>query len=72
MVEQSITPAEDHAPQLPDLGLFDLWNRRGCECRRRFLCFHLNYAWWLAGVVGGLVGSAWNFAMSSVFTWGRR
>jgi putative flippase GtrA len=29
-------------------------------------------AWWLAGVAGAVVGSVWNFAMSSVFTWRRR
>ena len=29
-------------------------------------------AWWLAGVAGAVIGSVWNFAMSSVFTWKRR
>ncbi len=29
-------------------------------------------AWWLAGVAGAIVGSVWNFAMSSAFTWKRR
>lgn len=29
-------------------------------------------AWWLAGVAGAVVGSVWNFAMSSAFTWKRR
>ena len=28
--------------------------------------------WWLAGLGGALVGSVWNYAMSSVFTWTRR
>jgi dolichol-phosphate mannosyltransferase len=34
--------------------------------------FTSNHAWWMAGVAGAIVGSVWNFAMSSVFTWGRR
>lgn len=29
-------------------------------------------SWWMAGVAGAIVGSVWNFAMSSVFTWRRR
>jgi dolichol-phosphate mannosyltransferase len=28
--------------------------------------------WWLAGLAGAMVGSVWNYAMSSVFTWKRR
>ncbi|MGA2088679.1 MAG: GtrA family protein, partial [Stellaceae bacterium] len=27
--------------------------------------------WWLAGVAGVIVGSVWNYAVSSVFTWKR-
>jgi len=34
--------------------------------------FSANYVWWLAGVAGAVVGSVFNFAMSSVFTWNRR
>jgi dolichol-phosphate mannosyltransferase len=34
--------------------------------------FTSNHVWWLAGVAGAVVGSVWNFAMSSVFTWRRR
>jgi dolichol-phosphate mannosyltransferase len=34
--------------------------------------FTSNHAWWMAGVAGAIVGSVWNFAMSSVFTWNRR
>ena len=34
--------------------------------------FTSSHTWWLAGVAGALVGSVWNFAMSSVFTWRRR
>jgi dolichol-phosphate mannosyltransferase len=34
--------------------------------------FASSHTWWLAGVAGALVGSVWNFAMSSVFTWRRR
>jgi len=25
--------------------------------------------WWIAGVAGVVVGSVWNYAISSVFTW---
>jgi dolichol-phosphate mannosyltransferase len=28
--------------------------------------------WWLAGIAGAAVGSVWNYAVSSVFTWRRR
>jgi dolichol-phosphate mannosyltransferase len=28
--------------------------------------------WWLAGIAGVAVGSVWNYAVSSVFTWRRR
>jgi dolichol-phosphate mannosyltransferase len=28
-----------------------------------------NEAWWVAGILGGLLGSVWNYAMTSVFTW---
>ena len=31
--------------------------------------FTSHYTWWLAGVAGAVVGSVWNLAMSSVFTW---
>jgi dolichol-phosphate mannosyltransferase len=34
--------------------------------------FAADRAWWLAGIAGAIVGSVWNFAMSSVFTWKRR
>jgi dolichol-phosphate mannosyltransferase len=34
--------------------------------------FTTSHAWWLAGLAGVLVGSVFNFAMSSVFTWNRR
>ena len=34
--------------------------------------FNSSHTWWLAGVAGAVVGSVWNFAMSSVFTWRRR
>jgi dolichol-phosphate mannosyltransferase len=37
-----------------------------------FYAFTSSHAWWLAGVAGAVVGSVWNFAMSSVFTWRRR
>jgi dolichol-phosphate mannosyltransferase len=31
--------------------------------------FSRNEVWWLAGLAGGGVGSVWNYAISSVFTW---
>ena len=31
--------------------------------------FEENYAWWLSGVAGVLVGAVWNYATTSVFTW---
>ena len=34
--------------------------------------FTSHHAWWIAGVAGAIVGSVWNFVMSSVFTWNRR
>lgn len=33
--------------------------------------FQKDYTWWLAGGVGALVGTVWNYAASSLFTWGR-
>jgi dolichol-phosphate mannosyltransferase len=34
--------------------------------------FRTERAWWLAGVVGALVGAVWNYAISSIFTWRAR
>jgi dolichol-phosphate mannosyltransferase len=28
-----------------------------------------NERWWLAGIVGGVIGAVWNYAMTSVVTW---
>ena len=28
-------------------------------------------SWWLSGLAGTLVGSVWNYAMASAFTWRR-
>jgi dolichol-phosphate mannosyltransferase len=33
--------------------------------------FAADQKWWLAGLVGVLVGAVWNYAVSSVFTWRR-
>ena len=33
--------------------------------------FHENQTWWLAGLAGALVGSVWNYTVTSVFTWRR-
>ena len=34
--------------------------------------FAQDQVWWLAGIAGVIVGSVWNYAVSSVFTWRRR
>jgi len=34
--------------------------------------FSLERAWWVAGVAGAIVGSVWNYAVSSIFTWNKR
>jgi dolichol-phosphate mannosyltransferase len=34
--------------------------------------FHSDRSWWLAGVTGALIGSVWNYAISSIFTWRNR
>ena len=34
--------------------------------------FQRDYTWWLAGGAGALVGTVWNYAASSIFTWGRK
>jgi len=31
--------------------------------------FHQEHTWWLAGVAGVVMGSVWNYAVSSVVTW---
>ena len=31
--------------------------------------FRADQAWWVAGIAGVIVGSVWNYAVSSVFTW---
>ena len=34
--------------------------------------FETNRAWWLAALAGVIVGTAFNYMMSSIFIWGRR
>ena len=34
--------------------------------------FRLERAWWVAGIAGAIVGSVWNYAVSSIFTWNKR
>jgi dolichol-phosphate mannosyltransferase len=34
--------------------------------------FTWDHVWWLAGISGVVVGSVWNYAVSSVFTWTRK
>jgi dolichol-phosphate mannosyltransferase len=39
------------------------------------IAYHLfggHHSWWVAGLAGAAVGSVWNYAMSSVFTWRSR
>lgn len=33
------------------------------------LAFANQYSWWVAGIAGAIVGSAWNFMASRLFTW---
>lgn len=33
--------------------------------------FRIDQIWWLAGIAGVIVGSVWNYAISSVYTWRR-
>lgn len=33
--------------------------------------FNANREWWLAGIIGVVIGAVWNYAVSSVFTWKR-
>jgi dolichol-phosphate mannosyltransferase len=30
------------------------------------------YAWWISGLAGALIGVVWNYAVSSIFTWRRK
>ena len=34
--------------------------------------YHADRIWWVAGIAGVIVGSVWNYAVSSVFTWRNR
>jgi len=34
--------------------------------------FSTDQTWWVAGIAGVVVGSVWNYAVSSVFTWKKR
>jgi dolichol-phosphate mannosyltransferase len=36
-----------------------------------FLFVEQNYAWWVSGICGILVGAVWNYATSALFTWRR-
>ena len=36
------------------------------------VAFAEHYTWWASGLAGAAVGVVWNYAISSVFTWGRR
>jgi dolichol-phosphate mannosyltransferase len=34
--------------------------------------FDAHHRWWLSGIAGAVVGSAWNFLMAGLVTWRRR
>ena len=34
--------------------------------------FRADHTWWVAGIAGVILGSVWNYAVSSVFTWKKR
>jgi dolichol-phosphate mannosyltransferase len=34
--------------------------------------FDRTYIWWLAGLSGLVIGSVWNYTLSSLFVWSRR
>ncbi|MET0307942.1 MAG: glycosyltransferase family 2 protein [Sphingomonas sp.] len=34
--------------------------------------YDMHYRWWLAGIAGAIVGVVWNYAASSMFTWGKK
>jgi dolichol-phosphate mannosyltransferase len=34
--------------------------------------YGLQYRWWIAGLAGAALGAVWNYAVSSIFTWGGR
>lgn len=34
--------------------------------------FNAHQAWWVAGIAGIIIGSVWNYAVSSIFTWTRK
>jgi dolichol-phosphate mannosyltransferase len=34
--------------------------------------FEQDYSWWVSGIAGAVVGSAWNYSMSSLLTWRQR
>jgi dolichol-phosphate mannosyltransferase len=36
-----------------------------------FLFVERNYAWWVSGIAGVLVGAVWNYSTSALFTWRR-
>jgi dolichol-phosphate mannosyltransferase len=36
------------------------------------VAFANQHAWWLSAFAGVLVGTVWNYAITSVFTWGKR
>ena len=31
--------------------------------------YDLGVTWWVAGIIGALIGAVWNFAVTSTFTW---
>jgi len=33
--------------------------------------FEQDYSWWVSGIAGAVIGSVWNYSVSSLFTWRR-
>jgi dolichol-phosphate mannosyltransferase len=56
------------------LGIFIAVCSVGALANVRFAlaAFEQDYSWWLSGVAGAIVGSAWNYSMSSLLAWRTR
>jgi dolichol-phosphate mannosyltransferase len=56
------------------LGIFIAVCSVGALANVRFAlaAFEQDYSWWLSGVAGAIVGSAWNYSMSSLLAWRAR
>jgi len=44
--------------------------RRHGEGRQQTCLFYNGYSkWWLAGLLGALIGTVWNYVVSATFVW---